>query len=127
MEDRVENKPANAWKHGECQCVPVVEKSVRLKRISRLSGLITQLLVASQTVQSTLLTLRVSIVLMALRLLEKTFTALGKGNVCVKTTLGEKFLEITLLDVWYATEISRNLFSVLPAQDRNTNSEFRSS
>ncbi|GBL93536.1 hypothetical protein AVEN_59722-1 [Araneus ventricosus] len=32
-----------------------------------------------------------------------------------------------LRDVWYVPEISRNLFSELTAQDRNTDREFRSS
>jgi hypothetical protein len=53
-------------------------------------------------------------------------TAEGKGKINVMSTVGEKSQEITLTDVWYVPKISKNLFSVIAAQDRNQNSEFKS-
>ncbi|GBN15693.1 hypothetical protein AVEN_104044-1 [Araneus ventricosus] len=58
---------------------------------------------------------------------KETLAEIRKGTICVKITVGEKCQDIMLRDVWYVAEISRNLFSVSIAQDRNTNSEFKSS
>ncbi|GBM73100.1 hypothetical protein AVEN_198775-1 [Araneus ventricosus] len=66
-----------------CPCCPFVEKSVWLKRIRGLSGLIMEQLVTSQTVRSTLLTSRVSIVLVASRLLgKKTWLQWKRQYLC---------------------------------------------
>ncbi|XP_054715407.1 uncharacterized protein LOC129224886 [Uloborus diversus] len=50
----------------------------------------------------------------------------GKGSILVKASVGRNTEVIELKDVWYVPGISRNLFSVLAAQDRNQNSEFTS-
>jgi len=45
--------------------------------------------------------------------------ALGKGTVEIWSSVGNNVQKVTLTDVWYVPKISRNLFSVLAAQDRN--------
>jgi hypothetical protein len=50
--------------------------------------------------------------------------ALGKGTIKVKARIHGKCKEVLLKDVWYVPKITRNLFSILAAQDRNENSEF---
>ena len=57
----------------------------------------------------------------------ETLVVLGKGTIRVKTNINEKCQEILLKEVWYVPQISRNLFSVLAAQDRNKNRKFVSS
>ena len=52
--------------------------------------------------------------------------ALGKGTIEILSEVKGRNLKMTLKDVWYVPEISRNLFSVLAAQDRNPSSEFKS-
>ncbi|GAB0098710.1 uncharacterized protein DMENIID0001_144840 [Sergentomyia squamirostris] len=58
----------------------------------------------------------------------QSLTALGIGVIKVSSTVGVggKILETTLNNVLYVPGISRNLFSVLAAQDRNPNSIFKS-
>ena len=48
----------------------------------------------------------------------ETLTAFGKGTIRF-SSIGKQ--EITLNNVWYAPKVSRNLFSVLVAQDLNPN------
>lgn len=50
--------------------------------------------------------------------------ALGKGTIKFIANIHGKYEEIVLYEVWYVPKISRNLFSVLAAQDRNKNSKF---
>ena len=45
--------------------------------------------------------------------------AYGNGSVQVWSSVSNKAQKITLADVWYVPKISRNLFSVLAAQDKN--------
>lgn len=52
--------------------------------------------------------------------------AVGKGIVKVVSTVNDERYILTLHDVWYVPDISKNLFSVLAAQDRNLNSMFES-
>lgn len=51
---------------------------------------------------------------------------IGKGTVDIKSYVNNKVIQITLTDVWYVPRVSRNLFSVLSAQDKCSNSEFKS-
>lgn len=57
---------------------------------------------------------------------KEILTAKGKGKINIMSTVEEKSQEIVLTDVWYVPKISKNLFSVIAAQDRNQNSEFKS-
>ncbi|KAI5642892.1 gag-polypeptide of LTR copia-type domain-containing protein [Phthorimaea operculella] len=52
--------------------------------------------------------------------------ALGKGTVVIAATIDGKRMTATLEDVWLVPQISKNLFSVLSAHDRNTKSLFTS-
>lgn len=56
---------------------------------------------------------------------KETLMAVGKGNIKLSSLTDSQ--DIMLLDVWYVPQLSRNLFSVLAAHDRNMNSEFKSS
>ena len=48
--------------------------------------------------------------------------ALGKGTVKLVSVVNNKTLEVILEDVWCVPKVSRNLFSVLAAQDKNPGS-----
>ena len=48
----------------------------------------------------------------------------GKGTILVKSCVGDKEKLLTLKNVWYVPKISKNLVSVLAAQDCNEKSEF---
>jgi len=51
--------------------------------------------------------------------------AMGQGTIHVKSTVGQKNQILKLNGVWYVPDISKNLFSVLIAQDNNPkNSRF---
>ena len=50
----------------------------------------------------------------------ESLPALGTGTVEVLSTVGNKVQKLQLADVWYVPKISKNLFSVLAAQDRNS-------
>lgn len=52
--------------------------------------------------------------------------AKGKGNISILSEVQRKVHEITLKDVWYVPQITKNLFSVLAAHDCNSNSRFES-
>lgn len=54
-------------------------------------------------------------------------TAIGKGEVDVEAEVNGKWHKITLTDVWCVPGIQRNLFSVLSAQDKHSESQFISS
>lgn len=57
----------------------------------------------------------------------KVLPAIGKGTLRIMTTIeGEERQFKDLQDVWLVPDISKNLFSVLAAQDRNKNSTFES-
>ena len=47
--------------------------------------------------------------------------AIGTGTILVRTHSGD---ELTLRDVWYVPQVSKNLFSVLAAHDRHPKSKF---
>jgi hypothetical protein len=49
----------------------------------------------------------------------ESIPAFGKGTVEIWSSVGNNVQKVTLTDVWYFPKISRNLFSVLAAQDRN--------
>ena len=49
----------------------------------------------------------------------ESISALGKGTVEIWSSVGNNVQKVTLTDVWYVPKISRNLFPVLAAQDRN--------
>lgn len=51
-------------------------------------------------------------------------SAIGKGTINIKTVPSGKVIQ--LKDVWYVPKLSRNLFSVLAAQERNPKSIFQS-
>lgn len=58
---------------------------------------------------------------------KEVLAAVGKGTVKVLSTVDNKQQCVTLLDVWYVPSISRNLFSVLAAEDKHPqNSKFES-
>ena len=57
----------------------------------------------------------------------ETLNAIGHGKIEIKSTRQGKIQQIILKDVCYVPKVSRNLFSVLAAQDRNSNSRFESS
>ncbi|XP_044760209.1 uncharacterized protein LOC123317668 [Coccinella septempunctata] len=57
---------------------------------------------------------------------KETLEAIGKGTIEISSFTEDCKLEITLNEVWYVPKISKNLFSVLAAQDRNKNSRFYS-
>lgn len=50
---------------------------------------------------------------------KETLKALGKGTIQILSTTDKNSQKLTLRDVWYVPNISRNLFSVLAAQDKN--------
>lgn len=52
--------------------------------------------------------------------------AIGKGKIEMLSKVNNKERIVTLNDVWYVPTISRNLFSILAAHDRNPNSKFTS-
>ena len=52
--------------------------------------------------------------------------AVGSGTIEFIATVNNKCQRLTLCDVWYVPNVCRNLFSVLAAQDRHQNSEFKS-
>jgi hypothetical protein len=52
--------------------------------------------------------------------------AVGKGVVLLEATVSGLKHEVKLEDVWYVPKLQKNLFSVLAAQDKNTNSCFMS-
>lgn len=56
----------------------------------------------------------------------KVLPALGKGTLQIVTIVNNKKQFKELKDVWYVPDISKNLFSVLAAQDRNRESLFES-
>lgn len=57
----------------------------------------------------------------------KILPAVGKGTLKIMTKIkGEKQFK-ELKEVWYVPDISKNLFSVLAAQDRNKNSRLAES
>ncbi|XP_073817619.1 uncharacterized protein [Musca autumnalis] len=52
--------------------------------------------------------------------------AIGKGKIELLSKVNNKERIVTLNDVWYVPTISRNLFSILAAHDRNPKSKFTS-
>jgi len=50
--------------------------------------------------------------------------AVGFGTVDVETYVNGKWQQKTLTNVWYVPKITKNLFSVLAAHDKNENSKF---
>ena len=52
--------------------------------------------------------------------------AVGKGIVKVVSTVNNVQYILTLYDVWYVPDVSKNLFSLSGAQDRNRKSIFKS-
>jgi transposase InsO family protein len=57
---------------------------------------------------------------------QEALKAIGKGTIQIWSFTGSCSLKMTLNDVWLVPQISKNLFSVLTAQDRNENSRFLS-
>lgn len=57
---------------------------------------------------------------------KESLKAVGKGNIEVLLTVNNRKEKLLLKDVWYVPDISRNLFSVLAAQDNNPRSKFTS-
>lgn len=57
---------------------------------------------------------------------KETLRPIGKGTIRILSKVKDKSEEMTLNDVWYVPNISKNLFSVLVTQDRNRNSRFTS-
>lgn len=57
---------------------------------------------------------------------KETLKALGEGTIEVLSKLDDKIQKLTLTNVWYVPKISKNLFSVLAAQDTKANSKFES-
>ena len=57
----------------------------------------------------------------------KTAPAIGKGTVLIEAAINGKYKQHVLTDVWYVPELYKNLFSVLAAQDKLSNSTFKSS
>jgi hypothetical protein len=57
---------------------------------------------------------------------QEALKAIGKGTIQIWSFTGSNSLKMTLNDVWLVPQISKNLFSVLAAQDRNENSRFLS-
>lgn len=57
---------------------------------------------------------------------KESLKAIGKGTIEISSFTEDKTLKMTLKEVWYVPNISRNLLSVLAAQDRNENSRFHS-
>jgi hypothetical protein len=57
---------------------------------------------------------------------QEALKVIGKGTIQIWSFTGSNSLKMTLNDVWLVPEISKNLFSVLAAQDRNENSRFLS-
>lgn len=56
----------------------------------------------------------------------KALPAVGKGKINIVTDVKGDTHSIVLKNVWFVPEISKNLFSVLAAQDENQNSVFES-
>lgn len=50
--------------------------------------------------------------------------AKGKGSVVVETNVNGKIMKLTLSDVWYVPKLTKNLLSMLAAQDKLRNSTF---
>jgi len=50
--------------------------------------------------------------------------AIGSGTVDVQTSVNGCWQQKTLSNVWYVPKITKNLFSVLAAHDKNVNSKF---
>jgi transposase InsO family protein len=57
---------------------------------------------------------------------QEALKAIEKGTIQIWSFTGSCSLKMTLNDVWLVPQISKNLFSVLTAQDRNENSRFLS-
>lgn len=57
---------------------------------------------------------------------QEALKAIGKGTIQIWSFTEDNTLKMTLNDVWFVPKISKNLFSVLAAQDRNENSRFHS-
>lgn len=57
---------------------------------------------------------------------KESLIALGKGTIEIVSQVGKDEQRMTLNDVWYVPEISRNLVSILAAHDRNLGSQFYS-
>lgn len=57
---------------------------------------------------------------------QELLQAVEKGIVKVVSTVNNERYILTLNDVWYVPDISKNLFSVLAAQNRNRKSIFES-
>lgn len=58
---------------------------------------------------------------------KEVLAAVGSGSILIKSTIGNQDLKIKLQDVWYVSSLSKNLFSILSAQDKHSNSKFESS
>lgn len=52
--------------------------------------------------------------------------AVGTGVIPIVSKVNGQQITMNLENVWYVPDVSKNLFSVLSAQDRNPNSEFKS-
>lgn len=52
--------------------------------------------------------------------------ALGSGDIEITNFSNGQLKRLTLTEVWYVPDISRNLFSVLAAHDKNPTSKFKS-
>ena len=50
--------------------------------------------------------------------------AIGSGTVHIMTSVNGRWQQKTLTNVWYVPKITKNLFSVLAAHDKNENSQF---
>lgn len=57
---------------------------------------------------------------------KEALKAIGKGTIQILSFTEDNTLKLTLNDVWFVPKISRNLFSVLAAQDKNDSSSFHS-
>lgn len=57
---------------------------------------------------------------------KEILTAVGKGTIRIISKVNGKILQLDLKDVWYVPKISKNLFSVVAAHDKNEGSQFHS-
>lgn len=57
---------------------------------------------------------------------KEILNVIGKGTIEIQSKVNNKVINIDLTDVWYVPNISRNLFSVLAAQDKRKSSKFES-
>lgn len=57
---------------------------------------------------------------------KEVLTAIGSGTIRFVSNVNNRRSTLTLIDVWYVPNVSRNLFSVLAAQDKQLNSVFKS-